>query len=145
VTPGSPTKARESPPLSERATVMRSNDLDPYLALGVPPTATQAQITHAYRTRLRAEHPDTRRSPLSPIADERLRRVLAAYALIRDADRRANYDRASATTAPPSQRAPTSADRPYCGPVQIPITHRRNSSTVEVPPPLWAGPVRRQQ
>ena len=33
---------------------------DPYLVLGVSPTATQAEITHAYRTRLRAHHPDTR-------------------------------------------------------------------------------------
>ena len=32
---------------------------DPYLVLGVSPTATQAEITHAYRDRLRAHHPDT--------------------------------------------------------------------------------------
>ena len=36
---------------------------DPYLVLGVSPTATQAEITHAYRTRLRAHHPDTRHPP----------------------------------------------------------------------------------
>ena len=36
---------------------------DPYLVLGVLPTATQAEITHAYRTRLRAHHPDTRPTP----------------------------------------------------------------------------------
>ena len=78
---------------------MGTNDFDPYLVLGVPPTATQAQITHAYRARLRTEHPDSRRWPSSPIADERLRQVLAAYALIRDYARRANYDRASTTTA----------------------------------------------
>jgi curved DNA-binding protein CbpA len=57
---------------------------DPYLVLGVSPNATQAQITHAYRTRLRAHHPDTRRSLSSQTADDRLRQVLAAYALLRD-------------------------------------------------------------
>ena len=44
---------------------------DPYLVLGVSPTATQAEITHAYRTRLRAHHPDTRHPPPSQTADER--------------------------------------------------------------------------
>lgn len=54
---------------------------DPYLVLGVSPTATQAEITHAYRTRLRAHHPDTRQTPSSLTADEHLRQLLAAYAL----------------------------------------------------------------
>ena len=39
---------------------MARQNPDPYLVLGVSPTATQADITHAYRTRLRAHHPDTR-------------------------------------------------------------------------------------
>jgi len=45
---------------------MARQNPDPYLVLGVSPTATQAQITHAYRTRLRAHHPDTRRQPPKP-------------------------------------------------------------------------------
>jgi curved DNA-binding protein CbpA len=61
---------------------------DPYLVLGVSPTATQAEITHAYRTRLRAHHPDTRRPPASKTADDDLRQVLAAYGLLRDSARR---------------------------------------------------------
>lgn len=125
---------------------MGTNDFAPYLVLGVPPTATQAQITHPYRTRLRTEHPDSRRRPSSPIADERLRQVLAAYALLRDCARRANYDRATTTTtAAHSPRVPTRADHPDVGPVEIPITHRRNTSPAEVAPPLWAGPVRRHR
>ena len=35
---------------------MARENRDPYLVLGLSPTATQAEITHAYRTRLRA-HP----------------------------------------------------------------------------------------
>ena len=80
---------------------------DPYLVLGVSPTATQAEITHAYRTRLRAHHPDTRHAPSPQTADEHLRQVLAAYALLRDPARRADYDRATAraanTTAEPTR------------------------------------------
>ncbi len=44
---------------------MARQNPDPYLVLGVSPTATQAEITHAYRTRLRAHHPDTRHTPPS--------------------------------------------------------------------------------
>ena len=123
---------------------------DPYLVLGVSPTATQAEITHAYRTRLRAHHPDTRQTPSSQTADEHLRQLLAAYALLRDPTRRADYDRATAHTATPpsnSPTGPTPADRPLAGAIQIPITYR--NAAVPAPdvaaPPLWAGPVRRDR
>jgi len=99
---------------------------DPYLVLGVAPTATQAEITHAYRTRLRAHHPDTRQTPSSQTADEHLRQLLAAYALLRDPTRRAVYDRAH----------PSHEDT---GPVQVQVTHLDSTGDE---PPLWAGPVR---
>jgi curved DNA-binding protein CbpA len=123
---------------------------DPYLVLGVPPTATQAEITHAYRTRLRAHHPDTRNPPASQTADEHLRQLLAAYALLRDPARRADYDRATALAAtPPAHRRqrPTPVDGAPAGRVQIPITHRATTTTAaQVPePPLRAGPVRRHR
>src|ERR1700742_3351587 len=97
---------------------------DPYLVLGVFPTATQAEITHAYRTRLRAHHPDTRHTPPSQTADDELRQVLAAYDLLRDPARRADYDRATTHAATPPPRrphGPTPADRTALGRVQIPI------------------------
>jgi curved DNA-binding protein CbpA len=122
-------------------------DPDPYLILGIPPTATHAEITHAYRDRLRAHHPDTRHTPSSQIADEHLRQVLAAYALLRDPARRADYDRAtSRATAPPVHRRqkPSPADDAPAGGVQIPVTHHATTTTAHVPePPLRAGPVRR--
>jgi DnaJ-class molecular chaperone len=49
---------------------------DPYLVLGVSPSATQAEIAHAYRNRLRAHHPDTRHTMSSREGDEHLRHVL---------------------------------------------------------------------
>ncbi len=113
---------------------------DPYLVLGVSPTATQAEITHAYRTRLRAHHPDTRHTPSPQTADEHLRQLLAAYALLRDPARRADYDRATVLAATP-------ADRPPAGRVQIPITYRSTNATAPhvSAPPLRAGPVRRHR
>ena len=123
---------------------------DPYLVLGVSPTATQAEITHAYRTRLRAHHPDTRHPPPRKPPTNDLRQVLAAYALLRDPARRADYDRATAPAATPpphSPQRPTPADRPPAGRVQIPITYRTtNTPTAHVSaPPLRAGPVRRHR
>jgi curved DNA-binding protein CbpA len=124
--------------------------LDPYLVLGVSPTATQAEITHAYRTRLRAHHPDTRQTLSPQTADDSLRQLLAAYAVLRDPARRADYDRAAihAATPPPHRpHGPTPVDRPPIGRVQIPITYRTtNSAAADVAaPPLQAGPVRRHR
>lgn len=97
---------------------------DPYAVLGVSPTATQAEITHAYRRQLRAYHPDVR-SPNSG-ADERLQRILDAYALLRDLRRRADYDNTRLT-------------HDDSGPVRIPVSR---IGWTDERPPLWAGPVR---
>src|ERR1700744_887865 len=89
--------------------MVRTNP-DPYRVLGVPPTATQAEITHAYRTHLRAHHPDTRPAQSAHTADDYLRQVLAAYALLRAPARRAAYDRLTAhipDTPPHSPAAPS--------------------------------------
>jgi curved DNA-binding protein CbpA len=69
---------------------------DPYAVLGLAPTATADEITRAYRRQVRALHPDIRATPQSnPLLDDQLRQVLAAYALLRDPERRARYDRAA--------------------------------------------------
>jgi curved DNA-binding protein CbpA len=80
---------------------MDDTAFDPYAILGVAATATQDQITHAYRRKLRALHPDTRAAstPADPGADEQLRRIMAAYALLRDRVRRAALDRTSRSGA----------------------------------------------
>jgi curved DNA-binding protein CbpA len=111
---------------------------DPYRVLGVPSTASQTQITHAYRDRLRAHHPDTR-SPQAPAAaDEGLQQVLAAYALLRDPTRRAAYDQRVAG------RAGTHSGS---GAIKVPITYRHGkASESNAPSPdLWVGPVRRHR
>lgn len=100
--------------------------IDPYQVLGVSPTATQAEITHAYRRQLRAYHPDLRTRVANSGADERLQRILDAYALLRDPRRRAEHDNTRPT-------------RDDSGPVRIPVTR---TDYPHVRPPLWAGPVR---
>ncbi|ORW05398.1 J domain-containing protein [Mycobacterium kyorinense] len=101
---------------------------DPYSVLGVSPTATQAEITHAYRRQLRDYHPDRRSGEPNSGADERLRQILAAYALLRDPSRRAAYDRAHPVV------------RRRTAPTRIPVTRKRSRDDNE--PPLRAGPVR---
>jgi curved DNA-binding protein CbpA len=81
--------------------------------LGLPPTATPDEIRRAYRRQVRAHHPDTGTTPQSmPLADEQLRRVLAAYALLRDPERRARYDRAAAGDDRAAKRSPTAPRAP---------------------------------
>lgn len=65
---------------------------DHYAVLGVPPSASDRQITAAYRRLVRSLHPDAR--PADPAAADELADVLAAYATLRDAGRRAAYDAA---------------------------------------------------
>jgi curved DNA-binding protein CbpA len=70
---------------------------DLYGTLGVPAEATQAEITHAYRRRVRNLHPDL--NPKLAEAEASLAEVLAAYAVLGNATRRADYDRERARLA----------------------------------------------
>lgn len=101
---------------------------DPYRVLGVSQSATQAEITRAYRRRLRDHHPDLHTGETDPDADEQLRRILSAYTILRDPHRRAAYDRTHPTSTPSR-------------PLRIAITH---NTSVDSQPPLSAGPVRWQ-
>ncbi|WP_121004498.1 J domain-containing protein [Saccharothrix australiensis] len=104
---------------------------DPYRALGVPRDASPARIAAAYRALVLALHPDTRSAPTDPA---RLAEVLAAYALLRDPERRAAHDRRH--TAPPSPDPVAAAP----GPVPIPVRVRRGGQAGQ--PDIRVGPVR---
>lgn len=120
---------------------MACTQFDPYRVLGVSPAATQDEITHAFRTQLRANHPDTRQTPSAHTGDEHLQRLLAAYAQLRDPTRRADYDRATRT-----RPRPMPADHPADGAVSIPVTHRSPTTDASTTmPPLRAGPLRRHR
>ena len=100
---------------------MPADDPDPYAILGVAPDASPAQIAHAYRRLIRAQHPD--HHPHSDSAA--LAAAAAAYAILRDPARRAAYDQSR---------------RPYRDqhPSPPPSSPRRSRAV----PDLRAGPVR---
>lgn len=99
---------------------MTQDPPDHYAVLGVPSTASPAEIAHAYRRRIRSQHPDTGRATGS----EGLSAVVAAYAVLRDPARRADYDQqrqpATNTSAPPPTPTPPSRTEPLLrvGPVR---------------------------
>ena len=108
---------------------MTTEHTDLYAVLGVPQHATQADISHAYRTLLRRHHPDTRvpaDDSTRAASDAALAQVLAAYAVLRDDARRADYDR---EISQPARRQPQRSPRYYRAYDQ---------------PPIVAGPVRWQ-
>lgn len=63
---------------------------DYYAALGVPKTATQAEISKAYRKLARELHPDAR--PDDPQAETRFKEVSEAHAVLSNPDKRKEYD-----------------------------------------------------
>lgn len=65
---------------------------DPYKVLGVPRTAPDAEIRRAYRKLAKELHPDLNPKDRSN-AEERFKKVSAAYDIIGDAEKRKRYDR----------------------------------------------------
>lgn len=96
---------------------------DPYDVLAVTPSATPAQISHAFRAKLRALHPDTGRAGYRSPDDAaaQLQQLLRAYDTLRRGGRR-----------------PADADA-----VNIPVTYRSPSASPRED--LRAGPVRRHR
>lgn len=64
---------------------------DPYLTLGVPRSASEADIKKAYRKLAKELHPD--RNKDNPKASERFSHVTQAYDFLSDKDKRARFDR----------------------------------------------------
>ena len=116
--------------------IMTTQPTDLYAILGLNRHATQAQISHAYRTLLRRYHPDTRTpgdSSQDAVSDAALQQVLTAYAVLRDPGRRADYDQRYTMQQSPTRPSPTIAE---AEPVFVSWTGPVDE------PPLRAGPVR---
>lgn len=64
---------------------------DPYTTLGVPRSASEAEIKSAYRKLAKELHPDKNKD--NPAATERFSVVTRAYDLLSDKEKRARFDR----------------------------------------------------
>lgn len=93
---------------------------NPYEVLGVPSTATAAEIQSAYRKLAKKLHPDL--NPGDKAAEEKFKEVAAAYDLVSDAGKRKRFDAgeidASGAERPPRQNyyrdyAGGQAEHPY--------------------------------
>ncbi len=60
---------------------------DYYKTLGVVPTASDKEITRAYRKLAKQHHPDA-----NPGSEERFKEISAAYDVLGDAEKRKEYD-----------------------------------------------------
>lgn len=126
---------------------MRTQPKDLYAILGLGPDATEAELRRQYRALLRRFHPDTRVGALDSsvaAADAALHEVLAAYEVLGDPARRADYDRMIAAlrgpavpSPSPSPVSPVSSVR-----VPVPVPVRRRRATAGDAVPIRAGPVR---
>jgi curved DNA-binding protein CbpA len=97
---------------------------DYYAVLGVASTASSDEIAHAYRCRVRNQHPDVYHDTGQDAGSEGLRGVIAAYAVLRDPARRAEYDRqrqpTTHSTPTPDARYPTRS-APFAPPSRTPL------------------------
>jgi DnaJ-class molecular chaperone len=64
---------------------------DPYEVLGVERSATEQQITSAYRKLAKKHHPDV--NPGKKDAEEKFKEIAQAYDLLSDKEKRAKFDR----------------------------------------------------
>lgn len=64
---------------------------DPYAVLGVPKSASEADVKKAYRRLAKEHHPD--RNANDPKAKERFSELNSAYEIVGDAAKRAQFDR----------------------------------------------------
>src|SRR3954469_9436286 len=65
---------------------------DYYAALGVPKTASQAEIKKAYRKLARQHHPDANKGEAA--SEEKFKEISEAYDVLSDETKRAEYDEA---------------------------------------------------
>lgn len=83
-----------------------TSDPDHYAVLGVRRDAGAQEISRAYRALMRHHHPDMDRGDMDhgPVPEGELLRIMQAFNVLRDPQRRAAYDRQLA--APAGQSTP---------------------------------------
>jgi curved DNA-binding protein CbpA len=84
-----------------------TGERDPYAVLGVASTATPEEVVAAYRALARRHHPDV---SAEADAEHRMAEINAAWSVLRDPAKRAEWDQANAVD-PPSTASETAAAR----------------------------------
>ena len=74
-----------------------------YQILGVPREATTAEIKKAFRERAKKNHPDVATDVSLDAAQEEMRKLIAAYEILSNPERRHEYDRAYGRFVHPSE------------------------------------------
>jgi curved DNA-binding protein CbpA len=108
---------------------MSSTLPDHYAVLHVPRSATQQEIARAYRSLMRTHHPDLDSGEAVPAE---LQRIMQAFVVLRDPERRRAYDQETAPAADAQAAGPNSGD-----PRNVPVRLVRHPD-----PPLRVTPVR---
>ncbi len=84
------------------------NKIDPYRVLDIGSEASQESVREAYRALARRFHPDVADDPE---AQSRMVRINAAWELLSDADRRAEWDLANGNSTAPQNDHPMAPQR----------------------------------
>ena len=71
---------------------------NPYEALGVSKTASADEIKSAYRRLAKKYHPDA--NPNNKSAEEKFKEINAAYEILSDPNKKANFDRFGSAEGP---------------------------------------------
>ncbi|MCB2055654.1 MAG: J domain-containing protein [Geminicoccaceae bacterium] len=83
-----------------------------YKVLGLTRTADEAEVRRAYRKLAKKYHPDA--NPGDKAAEERFKKISAAYKILKDKESRARYDRGEIDDEG-NERAPFGAGNPFAG------------------------------
>ena len=86
-----------------------SGERDPYVVLGVPRNATTQQVRSAYLERARRSHPDL----VGPRGLELMRDLNDAWAVLKDATRRAEFDATNGGQPGAARRIEDDPHRPF--------------------------------
>jgi DnaJ-class molecular chaperone len=115
---------------------------DPYETLGVPKTASDAEIKTAYRRLVRTSHPDI--NPDDPEAEARFKAISAAYDLLKDPETRARFDRGE-IDATGAETAERTFYRRYAGRAENPYQSGGFGGAEDDPGDIFAEFLRRGQ
>jgi curved DNA-binding protein CbpA len=126
---------------------MSNEPADYYTVLGVADTATQQEISRAFRGLMRTRHPDVDAAAAAPTSAEVLA-IMNAFGVLRDPRKRAEYDRRQNRNARAEHPIRTTAqDIPVrYGPREAPVRRIPKPSPILRVTPVrweegpWAGP-----